>query len=377
MASIRFNIDRKNNTGYIFLIYYCAANDRLKYSLGEKIPVKDWDSKKNRVKPVNPSATSINSLLSELITFIDRTRHEYKIRGERLTSTALRAALQSRIYGHSDQLFKEYATRWLDEKNMKPDTAKGYRNMITKIDRITLHLTFDNVNKKWRDHLIKAMADYKQNYRHIVLKKFKEIMQAAYLDGVHRNMYHQTAKFVPEQEKVDTIYLNINELNHIYNNLNKLPQTSKNAMTLFLIGAFTGQRYQTYSKFNKEMIIIRGDTRMISITTEKTGQRVSIPVSGKLENLLSMEYRIYTNQKLNQYIKEAAELLDMPNAEKITSHTARRSFATNAVLAGMDISLIMKITGHATEKEFRKYVRIDDVLAASKSAGMIKIMQDH
>lgn len=376
MAAIRFNIDRKKNTGYIFLIYYCAANDRLKYSLGEKIPAKDWDSKKNRVKPVHPSATSINSLLSELVTFIDRTRHEYKIRGERLTSTALRAALEARIYGHSDQLFKDYALRWLNEKNLKPATAKGYRNMISKIDGITPHLTFDNVNKKWRDQIIKAMQDHKQNYRHIILKKFKEVMQSAYLDGVHRNMYHQTAKFVPEQEKVDTIYLNMDDLNHVYNNLHKLPQNLKNAMVLFLIGAFTGQRYQTYSKINKEMIIIRGNIRMISVITEKTGQRVSIPVSDKLESLLSMDYRVYTNQKLNQYIKEAAELLQMKNAAKITSHTARRSFATNAVLAGMDISLIMKITGHATEKEFRKYVRMDDVLAASKSAGMIKIMQD-
>jgi integrase len=376
MAAIRFNIDRKKNTGYIFLIYYCAANDRLKYSLGEKIPAKDWDSKKNRVKPVHPSATSINSLLSELVTFIDRTRHEYKIRGERLTSTALRAALEARIYGHSDQLFKDYALRWLNEKNLKPATAKGYRNMISKIDGITPHLTFDNVNKKWRDQIIKAMQYHKQNYRHIILKKFKEVMQSAYLDGVHRNMYHQTAKFVPEQEKVDTIYLNMDDLNHIYNNLHKLPQNLKNAMVLFLIGAFTGQRYQTYSKINKDMIIIRGNIRMISVITEKTGQRVSIPVSDKLESLLSMNIRIYTNQKLNQYIKEAAELLQMKNAEKITSHTARRSFATNAVLAGMDISLIMKITGHATEKEFRKYVRMDDVLAASKSAGMIRIMQD-
>jgi integrase len=61
---------------------------------------------------------------------------------------------------------------------------------------------------------------------------------------------------------------------------------------------------------------------------------------------------------------------------EVSSHTARRSFATNAILAGIDMSLIMKITGHTTESQFRKYVRLDDVLAASKSAGQIRLMQD-
>jgi len=376
MSNVRFNIDRHGTTGYIFLVYYCSPSDRLKYSLGEKVPVKDWDVKKGRVKPVNPASTSVNSLISELILFVDRTRHEYKIRGERLTSTALREAIKSRLYGPAGQMFKEYALEWLKEKNMKPLTAKGYRNMIAKIDRITPHLTFDQVNKKWKDTILKAMQDHKQNYRHIVLKKFKEVMQSAYLDGIHKNMYHQTAKFVPEQEKVDTIFLNMDQLNYIYTNLNRLTDAQRNAMIVFLIGCFSGQRYQTYSKINKDMIIIRGDIRMISVLTEKTNQRVTIPVSDKLEKLLSMEYKVYTNQKLNVYIKQAAEALGLETPGKITSHTARRSFATNAILAGMDISLIMKITGHATEKEFRKYVRMDDVLAASKSAGMIKIIQD-
>jgi hypothetical protein len=41
----------------------------------------------------------------------------------------------------------------------------------------------------------------------------------------------------------------------------------------------------------------------------------------------------------------------------ISSHTARRSFATNAYLAGISSLQIRKITGHTTEESFLHYIR--------------------
>ncbi len=46
--------------------------------------------------------------------------------------------------------------------------------------------------------------------------------------------------------------------------------------------------------------------------------------------------------------------------ELITTHTARRSFATNAYKAGVPMLNIMRITGHKTSSSFLKYIRIDD-----------------
>lgn len=44
----------------------------------------------------------------------------------------------------------------------------------------------------------------------------------------------------------------------------------------------------------------------------------------------------------------------------VLSHTARRSFATNAYLAGLPPISIMKITGHKTESSFMKYIKISE-----------------
>ena len=42
------------------------------------------------------------------------------------------------------------------------------------------------------------------------------------------------------------------------------------------------------------------------------------------------------------------------------TYTARRSFATNAYLAGLPPISIMKITGHKTESSFMKYIKISE-----------------
>jgi hypothetical protein len=42
----------------------------------------------------------------------------------------------------------------------------------------------------------------------------------------------------------------------------------------------------------------------------------------------------------------------------LTTHTARRSFATNEFLEGTPTLTIMAITGHKTEKAFLKYIKL-------------------
>jgi integrase len=46
--------------------------------------------------------------------------------------------------------------------------------------------------------------------------------------------------------------------------------------------------------------------------------------------------------------------------ELITTHTARRSFASNLYLKGSASRVIMKITGHKTEKSFMQYIKVSN-----------------
>ena len=94
-----------------------------------------------------------------------------------------------------------------------------------------------------------------------------------------------------------------------------------------------------------------------------------------------------SNQKYNEFLKDIARMAGIttpvtrtrtivgklttttvPKYELVTSHTARRSFATNAYLADVPNLEIMKITGHKTEAAFLKYIRISAEESAKKMA---------
>jgi len=44
--------------------------------------------------------------------------------------------------------------------------------------------------------------------------------------------------------------------------------------------------------------------------------------------------------------------------ELVSSHTARRTFATNCYLDGIPTRTIMRITGHKKEDDFFRYIRM-------------------
>lgn len=122
--------------------------------------------------------------------------------------------------------------------------------------------------------------------------------------------------------------------------------------------------------------------QVIDLKQQKTGNHVVIPVRPELQAILE-KYdnrlpRTY-EQKVNHLIKEIAreagitekvEVSYIENGEKksrlvekcdmVKTHTARRSGATNIYLAGIPTIAIMKITGHKTEREFMKYIKITE-----------------
>ena len=64
---------------------------------------------------------------------------------------------------------------------------------------------------------------------------------------------------------------------------------------------------------------------------------------------------------VEQYIgrKACLKRLYKPKYEVISSHTCRRSFATNLYRMGYKLSQIMPMTGHSTESQLRIYIGID------------------
>ena len=159
---------------------------------------------------------------------------------------------------------------------------------------------------------------------------------------------------------------------------------------MFLVGCHTGLRFSDFSILKPNQI----KDGFIETTQIKTGGAVVIPVHDVVKNILAKYNgqlpQAITNQKFNKYIKDVVKLVDelkvevditstkggksiivrSQKCELISTHTARRSFATNQFRAGLPSLTIMSITGHKTEKAFLKYIKV----TPSEHA---QIMKDH
>ena len=125
--------------------------------------------------------------------------------------------------------------------------------------------------------------------------------------------------------------------------------------------------------------------------TQKTKELVYIPchpvvlqIFDKYQhNLNKLPYTI-SNQKFNDYIKDVCKLAGLSEKGRlsndinlelwqcISSHTARRSMATNYYLQGFPVIDLMKITGHRTEKAFMRYIKVSKLDAAKRLGTHIK-----
>ena len=205
--------------------------------------------------------------------------------------------------------------------------------------------------------------------------------------GVNTNLEFKKRKFKTIREESDSIYLTLTELERFEKlDLSASPRLDK-VRDLFLIGCYTGLRFSDFIQIKPENII--SAKSMLQIRTQKTSERVSIPLHKTVKAILKKYHnnlpKAYSNQTMNGYLKEVASLaklkekvettitragkVEKKSIEKyklVSTHTARRSFATNLYLADVPSISIMKITGHKTERAFLSYIRVTQEQNADK-----------
>ena len=109
---------------------------------------------------------------------------------------------------------------------------------------------------------------------------------------------------------------------------------------------------------------------------------VRIPLIPQAQQILKKynnELPKISSQKFNKNIKNISKLANiielkktlkyqgnkrvevmLPKFELISSHTARRTFITLSLIKGINPEAIKKVSGHTSDKEFKKYLKIED-----------------
>ncbi len=258
---------------------------------------------------------------------------------------------------------------------------RQYRNIARHLSNFEknrgIELTSENLN----DALMEDFIDYLKSLNRAlstvssIIDKTKYMLRRMQRDGYLIN----TSVFdisVPK-EHPETVYITSEEIELIYK-MKAQGTGQQAAKDLFVVGCLTGMRFSDYSQLTSKNIV--GNT--IQRKTLKTGEVVIVPMHRIVREIIDKNngFPRYENslQNFNTMIKricKRAGLVDsvlsertrghkierkkLKRYEMIGSHTARRSFATNAYLSGIMAAKIMLITGHQTEQAFFKYIRID------------------
>jgi integrase len=217
------------------------------------------------------------------------------------------------------------------------------------------------------------------------IQTLKIFLNAAKDEGINAFDTFKSRKFKAVSEEADTIALNEAELMQLYNaDLSDKPGKER-VRDLFLVGCWTGCRFSDISQITPENIT----GGFIRIKQYKTGTPVVIPlhpvVTAILNKYKGQLPKAISNQKFNVALKDVAKFAGIkeithkaitkggvnvstahPKHELVTTHTARRSFATNLYRSDFPTLSIMSITGHKTEKAFLQYIKVDKEEHAKK-----------
>lgn len=312
----------------------------------------------------------------KVIEFVDNFVSTAHLRKDKQTGRFLSPNTKKQYVTTAKHL-KEFAA-----KNKKKDfeffeiDQKFYTNFVEYLQR-EIQAVDENGQPVFNEDKTPKLS--KQNFSQNSVGKYIRALKVMLNEATRSGINTQTAynEFHVFNEDVDNVYLDEKELLILKNaDLKKTPHLER-VRDWFLLLAWTGCRFSDLEKISRTDI----KDGFITFRQQKTNTKVTIPLHPVvLEILEKYNFEMpnsITNQKFNDYIKDAAKVAEieseevitktiggvlksitMPKYDLITSHTGRRSFCTNMYKRGLPTLMIMSISGHKTEKSFLKYIKV-------------------
>lgn len=411
-------INLKRDTSAIGILVSFRGK-KYRRSVGESIPVKYWNKTKKRAK-VTADFTygnSINDMLDKWDAAALRTLSFFKEYYNPPTSASFFAQLDKEFYKDETEepqpmTFTDYLQVYIDryEKVRSGITIRKYntaRNKLLQYEKTTgKKLLFEDIDIDFYNNFRYWFyaQGYADNYFGSIIKVIKQAYtEARTVDKLHNCNDIEHKDFITVAADSDNVYFTEDELLKIHR-LNLTPEliakfypkltprrirqkieSLHRVRERFLIGAYTGLRVSDFARLGDMNI-----GEFIRINALKTKSNTVVPIHPVIADILAAGFDptiVVSDQKINSHVKELARLAGITEMvllnkhvggkvvevykEKcnlVSTHTARRSFATNAYKAGVPTIAIMKITGHKKESTFLKYIKI----SAEENAEMLK-----
>lgn len=212
------------------------------------------------------------------------------------------------------------------------------------------------------DIYLRTVVSLKPNSATKTLKFFKTVVIFAQKCGVLTHDPFAQHRF--HLESVDRGFLTDDEITRIMEKEFSTPRL-ESVRDIFIFSCFCGLAYIDVANLTQDNIVTLDGKKWIMTRRQKTHVEsnillLDIPLmiinkykgktnDGKLLPILS-------NQKMNAYLKEIADLCGI--RKRLTYHLARHTFATMMLSKGVPVESVSKMLGHANIKTTQIYARI-------------------
>jgi len=356
-----------------------------RFELSTKISVdpKKWDLARKMMKGHSEEARTINNLLSNFASKVQREFNLlYENNNGRVSTDELKKALagEKKMIKTLIEVFEEHNHLLKKEVGLKV-VKKTYQRYITCLERLKLFLKQDIANENVRldelDYKFLKRFDnflalnYECDYNMVMtyLKKLKKVIHQAMDFGYIG--YDPFRSYKTAFKETNRDYLSQEELERLKET--KMPiKRLEEVKDIFLLACFTGIAYSDLKELTTDNIQTNiHNTKTIVLERNKTGVRAVIPILTEANTIIE-KYKshpvcnssgllvpIISNQKMNAYLKEIAILCNIN--KQITCHMARHSFATTVTLSnGIPLETVQKMLGHKKIATTQIYSKVID-----------------
>ena len=387
------------------------ASKRIEFTTGYRIDAAKWDSDKQRVRngcsnKLKQPASEINASLlgyytevqeifkkfevEEIMPTPEQIKEAFNALHKPIEEVKQRKSTPNAFYKAFDEFVRDCGRQndWTDSTYEKFAAVKNH------LMNFRTELTFDFFDEKGLNDYVTYLRDVKEMRNSTIGKQLsflKWFLRWAFKKGLHQNNAYDSYKPKLKSTQKKIIFLTWEELNKLREfEIPAAKQALDRVRDVFLFQCFTGLRYSDV--FNLRRSDIKGDH--IEVTTVKTSDSLIIELNKHSKAILD-KYKdvafednkvlpVITNQKMNDYLKELAELADIdepirqtyykgneridevtPKYALLGTHAGRRTFICNALALGIPPQVVMKWTGHSDYKAMKPYIDIADDIKAN------------
>ena len=404
MATIKYFTQKDSEESQIYIRFSNGRNNVLKKRTGFVVNSKYWDSDKGYPKNINnPQVKSLKDSLKKLDTFLSEEKINEALKtGLLVDSNWLENCINEcfkRVVKTDSTIFINYIQYLIDtaptkefrgKVGLSKGTIKNYKIFKSLIENYQKHIKkqiqFKDINKpfteKFKTWLLNTKG-YTVNYAGKQFEFIKTVCLDAQNNEIDITTHSITLKPFREQDKDRYIHtLSFEELDKIYNT-EMTTEHLKEVKKWLLIGCYIGQRGGDLLNLSPDNIRVNAKGVYIDLRQQKTDKEITIGVVKDyiVDILLNDFPKKVSLNKINTHISKVCEIAEIKEVVEgyiidpktrqrkqtnlakhnfITSHSFRRSFATN-FYKKIPTPVLIGITGHSTESMFLKYInqRVD------------------